>query len=385
MQRTYQYRLYPTPDQRDALNTILRQSCLLYNEALEHRRHIYKHTGQSVSYPAQWRRFKEDRKERVEDFGLLNATSVQQLLRRLEKSFSSFFRRLKAGDKPGFPRFKPSTRFRSVEYRHNDGCCLKADRLYVQHVGDVPIRLHRAVPEGCLKQVVITRKAGDHWFVSFQGDDGCDPAPLKTGKAVGIDLGLSSLLAFSDGTLIDNPRWLRRTLRKLRRTQRALARKTRFSSRWWKTKHQLEALHWKLGNQRRYFLHKLTHRLTDTFALIAVEDVKPSFMLANRHLALSASDASWHLFRSMLDYKAERAGCLIVEVKARYTSQACSGCGQIKKKRLSQRWHSCDCGTELNRDVNAAVNILNKARCGPTEPNVDAVRSCVLRQKADAL
>ena len=321
MQRTYQYRLYPTPQQRDALNMILRQSCLLYNEALEHRRHVYKHAGQSVSYPAQWRRFKEDRKERVEDFGLLNATSV----------------------------------------------------------------LHRAVPEGCLKQVVITRKAGDRWFVSFQGDDGCDPAPLKGGKAVGIDIGLSSLLAFSDGTLIDNPRWFRRSLKKLRRTQRALARKTRFSARWRKTKCQLETLHWKIGNQRRHFLHKLTRRLTDTFALIAVEDVSPSFMLANPRLALSASDASWHLFRSMLDYKAERAGCLIVEVEARYTSQACSGCGKIEKKLLSQRWHACTCGTELNRDVNAAVNILNKARCEPTEPNVEVVNSSVLRQKADAL
>ena len=115
--------------------------------------------------------------------------------------------------------------------------------------GAVPIKLHRAVPDSCLKQVVITRKAGNRWFISFQGDDGCEPAPLKGGKAIGIDIGLASLLAFSDGTLIDNPRWLRRSLGKLRRTQRALARKTRFSSRWWKTKRQLESLHWKIGNQ----------------------------------------------------------------------------------------------------------------------------------------
>ena len=332
MQRTYQYRLYPTPQQQEALNTILRQSCLLYNEALEHRRHVYKHTGQSVSYPAQWRRFKEDRKERVEDFGLLNASSVQQLLRRLDKSFASFFRRIQAGDKPGFPRFKPSARFRSVAYRHQDGCTLKGACLYVQHVGEVPIKLHRAVPEGCLKQVIITRKAGHRWFVSFQGDDGQETLSLKSGQAVGLDMGLASLLACSDGTLINNPRWLRRSLGKLRRTQRALARKTRFSSRWWKTKRQLESLHWKISNQRRHFLHQLTYRLTDTFALIAVEGVSPSFMLSNRRLALSASDASWHLFRSMLDYKAERAGCLVVEVEARYTSQACSGCGQDGKE-----------------------------------------------------
>ena len=383
MQRTYQYRLYPTPEQQGALAVILRQSCLLYNEALEHRRHAWRTAQVSVSYGDQWTRFRADRKERLEDFGLLNAPSVQQLLRRLDKTFAAFFRRVKAGDKPGFPRFKPAQRFRSVEYRHGDGCKLQGDALYILHVGDIPIRLHRDVPEGCLKHLVISRKVGNRWFVSFQGDDGQVVPKPKSGKAIGVDLGLSSLLAFSDGMLINNPRWLRRCLTKLRRAQRALARKTRFSSRWWQCKRRVEALYWQIANPRRDFLHRLTYRMTQEFALIAVEEVSPRFMLANRTLARSASDASWSLFRSMLDYKAERAGCLVVEVDARYTSQACSGCGKVAKKRLSQRWHSCGCGVELNRDVNAAVNVLNKARCGPTGRNVDAVRSSVPRQKAD--
>ena len=383
MQRTYPYRLYPSREQQDALNVVLRQSCLLYNEALEHRRHVYKTAGVSVSYVDQWSRFREDRKTRLEDFGLLNATSVQQLLRRLDKTFAAFFRRVKAGETPGFPRFKPAQRFRSVEYRPGDGCKLTGNQLRVQHVGDIPVKLHRAVSEGCLKHVVISCKAGNRWFVSFQGDDGEVVPDPRSGKAIGVDMGLSSLLAFSDGMLIDNPRWLRRSLAKLRRAQRALARKTRFSSRWWQCKRRVEALHWKISNQRRDFLHRLTYRMTEEFALIAVEDVSPRFMLANRHLALSASDASWTLFRSMLDYKAERAGSIVVEVDARHTSQACSGCGRVEKKRLSQRWHSCGCGVELNRDVNAAVNVLNKARCGPTGRNVEVVNSCVPRQKAD--
>ena len=383
MQRTYPYRLYPSREQQDALNVVLRQSCLLYNEALEHRRHVYKTAGGSVSYVDQWDRFREDRKARLEDFGLLNATSVQQLLRRLDKTFTAFFRRVKAGETPGFPRFKPAQRFRSVAYRHGDFCKLTGGQLHIQHVGDIPVKQHRAVPEGCLKHVVISRKAGNRWFVSFQGNDGeVAPAP-KGGKAIGVDMGLSSILAFSDGMLVDNPRWLRRSLAKLRRAQRALARKTRFSSRWWQCKRRVEALHWKIANQRRDFLHRLTFRMTEEFALIALEDVSPRFMLANRHLALPASDASWTLFRSMLDYKAERAGSIVVEVDARHTSQACSGCGRVEKKRLSQRWHSCGCGVELNRDVNAAVNVLNEARCGPTGPNVEVVNSCVPRQKAD--
>ena len=342
---------------------------------------MYTHTGQSVSYPHQWERFRADRKARVEDFGLLNATSVQQLLRRVDKTFTAFFRRVKEGHTPGFPRFKPAQRFRSIEYRHGDGCKLKCDRLYVQHVGEIKVKLHRDVPVGCLKHIVLSRKAGNRWFASCQGDDGqIAPEPKTEGKAVGVDVGLSSLLAFSDGTLIDNPRWLRRSLNKLRKAQRALARKTRGSSRWWQEKRRVETLHYKIANQRRDFWHRVTHRMTEECALIAVEDVSPRFMLSNRHLALSASDASWNLFRSMLDYKAARAGSIVVAVDAQYTSQACSSCGTVKKKRLSDRWHSCTCGIELDRDVNAAVNVLNKARCGPTGRNVDAVRSCVPRE-----
>ena len=289
MQRTYQYRLYPTPEQQGALEVLLRQSCLLYNEAWSTAATLGVTAQVSVSYGDQWIRFREDRQERLEDFGLLNATSVQQLLRRLDKTFAAFFRRVKAGDKPGFPRFKPAQRFRSVEYRHGDGCRLKGDALYLLHVGDLPVKRHRDLPEGCLKQVVISRKAGNRWFVSFQGDDGQVAPDPKAGKAIGVDMGLSSLLACSDGLLIDNPRWLRRSLAKLRRAQRALARKTRFSARWWQCKRRVEALHWKIANQRKDFLHRLTYRMTQEFARIAVEDVSPRFMLANRPLALSAS------------------------------------------------------------------------------------------------
>lgn len=377
MQRSYQYRLYPNGEQSAALETVLCQSRLLYNEALAHRRDVYKQTGQSVSYVAQWDRFKEDRKARVEDFGLLNATSVQQLLRRLDKTFQAFFRRLKQGDNPGFPRFKPATRFRSVEYRYSDGSKLKGDVLYIQHVGDVRIRLHRPVPEGCLKHVTLTRKTGGRWLVCFAGDDGDAPPPLRSGKAVGIDQGLLSLLAFSDGTLIDNPRWLRSSLAQLRRAQRSLARKVKGSSNRYKQAQRVARLHERIANQRKDFWHKITTKLTQTYALVAVEDLSLGFLTQNRHLALSAHDAGLGLFQAMLDYKAERAGCAVVGVDPKHTSQACSGCGQVAKKSLSQRWHSCPCGVELDRDVNAAVNVLHKARCGPLAVNVDAVRSCV--------
>ena len=386
MQRSYQYRLYPNAAQASALETILCQSRLLYSEALAHRRDVYKHAEQSVSYVDQWNRFREDRKARLEDFGLLNAAAVQQLLRRLDKTFAAFFRRIRNGDKPGFPRFKSATRFRSMEYRHGDGCKLHGavrpqncgrDLFYLQHVGKVRIRLHRPVPEGCLKHVTLTRKTGGRWLVCFAGDDGVEPPPLRTGKAVGIDKGLRSLLAFSDGTRIDNPRWLRTSLARLRRAQRALARKAKGGSNRCKQAQRVARLYEKIANQRKDFWHKITNRLTQTYALVAVEDLPLGFITKNRHLALSAHDAGLGMFQAMLDYKAERAGCAVVAVDPKHTSQVCSGCGQIAKKSLRQRWHSCSCGVELDRDVNAAVNILYKARCGPLAVNVDAVRSCV--------
>ena len=376
MKASYQYRLYPNRQQSDALEVLLTQGRLLYNEALEHRRHVYQCTGVSVSYINQWNRFKEDRKARLEDFALLNATCVQQLLRRLDKTFASFFWRVQKGDKPGYPRFKGWGRFRSLDYRYDDGCRLKDNCFYMQNVGNIKIKLHRACPEGCLKHVVISRKVSG-WYVTFQGDDGVEPPSLRSGTAIGIDKGLSSLLAFSDGTLIDNPRWLRSSLARLRRAQRALARKAKGGSNRYKQVQRVARLHEKIANQRKDFWHKITNRLTQTYALVGVEDLSLGFLTQNRNLALSTHDAGLGMFQAMLDYKAERAGCAVVAVDPKYTSQQCSGCGRIVKKTLRQRWHSCPCGVEVDRDVNAAKNILFKARCGPLAVNVDAVRSCV--------
>ena len=184
----------------------------------------------------------------------------------------------------------------------------------------------------------------------------------------------------SDGTLVEASRKLKASLAKLRRANRALARKQRFSGRWHKQHQQLARRHERIANQRKDFWHKTTDSLTKHYALIAVEELNLRFMLSNRHLSRSAYDMGLGLFNAMIAYKAERAGCAVVAVDPKYTSQQCSGCGKIEGKQLSQRWHSCSCGVELDRDVNAAVNILAKARSGPTEPNVEAVSSGVLRE-----
>lgn len=172
-------------------------------------------------------------------------------------------------------------------------------------------------------------------------------------------MGLSSLVTFSDGTTVDNPRWMRGNLRKLRIAQRRLSRRKKGGNRRRKAARQVAKLHERISNQHRDFWHKTTKRLADTYGLIAVEDLTLNFMMQNRHLSLSAHDAGLGLFRQLLDYKADNAGSQVVTVNPRNTSQVCSRCGEVV---LKVRIHVCPaCGLVEDRDVNAARNILGLA------------------------
>ena len=307
-------------------------------------------------------------------FGLVNATSLQQLLRRVDKAYRAFFRRLKAGETPGYPRFKGRHRFHSMAYKHGDGVKLYQNdrgqmRLRIQNVGQVKVKYHRDLPaDSRIKHVVIKRSLGN-WYVTLMVEFEPLSFPPLTAEAVGIDVGLNSLLALSDGTLIDNPRWLRNSLKRLRVLSRKLARQKQGGTNWRKTATQLARLHGKIANQRRDFWHKTTRQLVNQYDLICIENLTLGFMTANRHLALSAHDAALGEFRSLLAYKAEEAGKHVALVPSQYTSQLCSECGTIVAKSLSVRIHKCAaCGLKLDRDVNAARNILmlGLSVCDPT-------------------
>lgn len=213
VQRTYKYRLYPSDAQARTLDFLLEQGRQLYNAALEQRRQVYADTGRGPSYEDQWGYFRDERHAHLETLGQLNATSVQQMLRRLDKSYAAFFRRVQAGETPGFPRFKCAHRFRSLEYRYGDGCKLRVNdetgrvRLYVQNVGEIKLHFHRDVPDAAqLKHVVLKRSLG-RWYVCLMWEAPDPPvAPVPVGPAVGIDVGLISLLALSNGELVENPR-----------------------------------------------------------------------------------------------------------------------------------------------------------------------------------
>jgi putative transposase len=368
MLRTYKYLLRPKAEQMEKLDFLLWQSRLVYNAALEQRITSYQETGKGMDYSAQWTHFRDVRRDRPDTLGQVNASSLQHLLRRLDKSFAAFFRRMKAGEKPGFPRFKSRSRFRSMEYTYGDGCKLRQDQhgrksFYVQHVGEMRLCYHRGIPTGANLKHVVIKRVVDRWYVCLMIElPDPEKRPAFTGKHVGMDVGLKSLAALSTGELIENPRWLRESLAELRRLQRHASRQVKGSNRHTETCRQIARLHEKVANQRTDSLHKVSTRLVVEHDLIAIENLSLSFMNRNRHLSLSSHDAGFGLLRQMLEYKAESAGVQVIAVNPSNTTQACSGCGSIVTKGLSVRVHGCpDCGLVLDRDVNAARNILTLA------------------------
>lgn len=374
---TYEYRLYPRRGEQQRLALMLEQSREVYNAALAECQAFYAANGKSMKAIAQWSYFREWRKQAGI---LLNASSLQQLLRRLDKSYGAFFRRVKAGEKSGHPRFKGHERFNSLEYTYGDGCKFTPTigttaTLYVQNVGNLKVKLHRPLPAGAIVKHVILKRKASGWYAYLMLDVPEPERVVSENPLVGVDVGLLRLLTLSDGTEIDNPRWLRHSLKKLRTAQRTLSRRRKGSHRRHTARQQVALLHEHVANTRKDFWHKTTRKLVNTYRAIALENLSPRFMLANRRLALSAADAGFGMFQKLLTSKAENAGCELLWVRAAYTSQVCSGCGCIVEKALSVRVHDCPhCSLVVDRDLNAARNIYSLAfKSAWTVPSGDNV------------
>jgi len=373
MIRTYKYRLSPTKKQTYLLAALFDQMQTVYNDALHERRWAWQRSRRSVTYYDQWNRIRDERHRLPDEMGMLNASSIQQMLRRVDKAHREFYK-----GKRGAPRYKGRNRFKSVEYRYGDGCKLAGQSLYVQHVGNVRVKLHRPIPDGAEIKHVVIKRSIDKWYVSLMLDIPDVAPPAHDGPAVGIDVGLHHLLALSDGDIVENPRWLRHGLAKLRVAQRRLSRRKKFGGGWRKAARQVAKLQEHVANQRRDFWHKTTTALAQQYSYIAIEDLNLAFMTRNGTLSLSAHDAALGAFRQLLTYKVENTGSQLVAVPAHNTSRACSGCGTIVEKSLSVRVHRCpDCGLVLDRDVNAACNILTRALGRSARASTYPVGDCV--------
>ena len=359
MRKTYKYRLYPTGNQTNAIDETLETHRRIYNRALDERKTAWEQAKQSISYGAQSASYKITR-ETNEYYQETNFSSVQRTLRRLDKAFKAFFRRIKSGDKPGYPRFKGRNRFDSIEFNYADGAKIRDNgKLYIQHIGEIKAKFHRPI-KGVIKTVTIKRQAGKY-YACFSCET--EPQPLEpTGVAVGLDLGISKFVTTSDGEFFEPPKFLRASERNLRRQQRKVARRKKGSNRRRKAVRQLKKTHLRIADQRRDNAHKVARILINQYDVIAVEDLNTIGLIKNHHLAKSIADAAWNTFIIILAQKAEEAARKLIKVDPKYTSQECSQCGEIVKKDLSVRTHECPrCGLVLDRDINAAKNILKKA------------------------
>jgi len=324
----------------------------LYNCALQERRDAYKLNRISINYYDQANQLSEIKQTNPE-YKDVHSQSLQDVLKRLDKTFKAFFGRAKKGQ-AGFPRFKGQNRFDSFCYPQS-GFSLTGNKLKLSKIGTVKLKLSRQII-GKVKTLTIKREC-EKWFAVFAVETSIEPLP-KTGESIGIDAGIASFLTLSDGTQIDNFKYYESTEKKLRLAQRSVARKKKGSNRRRKSVLQLKKIHQKVRNQRNDFQHKVSTYLVKNYDCIAIENLSV-LGLSRGILAKQMNDIAIGNFFLKLKYKAESAGKTVVEVPAAYTSQACSQCGNIVKKDLSVRIHYClQCGLILDRDQNAAINIL---------------------------
>lgn len=360
--RNYKFRIYPNKEQVRKLNNWLETCRIIYNSALVDRKNHYARTGKGLTRTAQQVILKADKLKhpRVKE---VHSQPAQEVLFRVERAFNNFFRRMRTGDKPGYPRYKGPGQYKSLtftQFGDGRGASFQNDKLKLSKIGLVKINLHREI-HGDIKICTIKREKSGKWYAILTVKE--YPVLYSPNyKPIGIDVGIKEFAVLSNGESVPNPKHLRKSEKKLKTLQRNLSRKKKGSKNRAKAKLKLARLHEKIRNQRRDFHHKLSAQLTWKYGKIVVEDLEIANMVKNHNLAKSISDAGWGEFISMLTYKAESAGREVVKAPPHGTTQVCSRCGAVVKKDLSVRIHICPhCGLVLDRDHNAAINILHKA------------------------
>ncbi len=363
MKKAYKFRIYPNKNQEVKLDRTLSTCRHLYNDALSERKKqaelnrlktefdvfpLGKHEW--ISYEDQANHLSKSKTDFQKE---IHSQVLQNTLKRLERSFRNFFNGF------GYPRFQGRNRYNSFTYPQS-GFTIENGKLNLSKIGSVKIILHREI-EGKIKTCTI-KKEIDQWYVSFSCEIEKPIIPVEIKIEMGVDVGLSSLITLSNGRQIEPPQFLREKEKKLTQEQRRLNRKKKGSGKRNKQKVRVAKVHRKIRSQRTDFAHKISRKLVDTYDRIVFEDLQIKNMMQNHHFAKSISDAGWYQLMSFTKSKAEYAGKVVELVNARNTSQNCSGCGNSVMKGLSVRTHSCPfCGLVLDRDHNAAINILNRS------------------------
>ena len=328
---------------------------ILYNHCLQQRRWAYKYYGISIGYNEQQNDL-PDLKTRVPEFARAHSQVLQDVVRRVDLAYQSFFRRIKNGENPGFPRFRGKDRYDSFTYPQS-GFAIVGNVLRLSGIGKIPVRVHRAL-EGKIKTCTIRRNSCGEWHVSFSCDNVVPKSLPSSPFSVGIDLGLTDFLATSEGEFVPNPKYGKRSAKRLAQAQKKLSAQKKGTGERQAKKKIVSKIYKKVVNQRTDFFYKTANRLVGEYGFIFAEDLKPSNMLSYRAVNRTLYDTAWTGFLSILSCKAAEAGREFRKVNPAHTSQDCSGCGHRQKMPLSVRVYKCPgCGLELSRDVNAARNI----------------------------
>lgn len=353
MLKAFKYKITPTIKQERLLNKHIGACRFVYNLALETKQTAWAGNKINLTCFDLINQLPDLKKECswLKDIG---SQTLQQPIRNLDSAFTKFFK-----GQNNFPVFKKKTNRGSFNVPQS--VRIKKGKLFIPKFKEgINIIMHRPIT-GDIKQATISKTPSDKYFVSILCETN-ESIPnkhlIKENTTTGIDLGIKSYLVTSDGEVFDNPKFLKQSLSKLKYIQRKYNK-----HKGKRTKHKLALLHEKVANQRKDFLHKTSTKLIKNHDTICIEDLTISNMVKNQDLAQSINDAGWGFFVKMLKYKAEWNGKNILQIgKFDPSSKTCSVCGKINKElKLQEREWTCTCGSVLDRDINAAVNIKNFA------------------------
>ena len=370
MERGFKYRIYPNESQRDQIARTFGCCRFVYNRALDVKKTAYSETGKSIAtndlikmIPA-WKRDPD-----TSWLAQVDSMALQQSIRDLDRAYKNFFRRVREGGKPGFPKFK-SRRHARQSYRTNGGKVLDRNHIALPKLGNVRAKVSRPL-QGRFMSVTVSLDAVGRYFATFLCTDVPSKDAIAADREVGIDLGVETLATLSDGTKIGNPRHLKKYEHRLAREQRRLSRRKgarrgeKQSMRYLKQRKRVARVHAKIADDRTDALHKVTTMLADENQVLCMEDLNAKGMVRNHHLAKAVSDVSFGEFARLLEYKCAGRGRTLVKVDRFYpSSKTCSVCWhRLDALSLSVRsWDCPSCGVRHDRDVNAARNILAEGK-----------------------
>lgn len=363
-QKSYKFRLYPTQEQAEQLAKEFGCARFVWNRALVEREYAYQQWGVSLS--SQYDISKHiTQYKKTEKYAFLNDATADVLVQKLidqDKAFANFFK-----GRAKFPKFKKKSHAQSIRYKMDQRQIARTysagELIKLPKLGELNIKWSQ-IPAGTPKMVTVSKSASGKYFVAFACEVNISPMP-KTGNRIGVDVGIKDVIVTSDGFRSGAPKFTYYYQRKLKKAQRNLSRKTKGSNAWKKQRLVVAKLHDLIANSRKDFLHKLTTKLVKENDLICLEDLNVSGMLKNRKLSKAVADVGIFELNRQIKYKAQWHGKEVVVIDRWYpSSKTCSGCGQIHLMPLSKRIMSCDCGIEIDRDLNAAINIRTVGEIG---------------------